>query len=281
MHSHRHTQSHAVNTQHLVVHALLPSLISLMVAVDVKRHVYLLTLHALLPSLISLMVSADVKRHVYLLTLHALLPSLISLMVSVDVKRHVYLLTLHALLPSLISLMVSADVKRHVYLLTLHALLPSLISLMVSVDVKRHVYLLTLHAQSQWTGVGRGRGSAGAAWGLGGAHAGSSPQQGKGLFSYWQHSAQTLSRCWCSLCAHSHAPTSVPTPTMPALTQQHCLHARDCNTHWTRTSGRNMAAQKPEELKWSRVHFVSEEKEKALQKNMVSGGGGGVLPQKE
>ena len=200
MHSHRHTQSHAVNTQHLVVHALLPPLISLMVAVDVKRHVYLLTLHALLPSLISLM---------------------------------------------------------------------------VSVDVKRHVYLLTLHAQSQWTGVGRGRGSAGAAWGLGGAHAGSSPQQGKGLFSYWQHSAQTLSRCWCSLCAHSHAPTSVPTPTMPALTQQHCLHARDCNTHWTRTSGRNMAAQKPEELKWSRVHFVSEEKEKALQKNMVGGGGGG------
>ena len=56
------------------------------------------------PSLISLMVSVDVKHRVYLLT--PLLPptpfslSLISLMVSVDVKHHVYLLTPH--LPSLL-----------------------------------------------------------------------------------------------------------------------------------------------------------------------------------
>ena len=63
------------------------------------------------PSLISPMVSVDVKHHVYLLTLYL---SLISLMVSVDVKHHVYLLTLY---PSLISLMVSVDVKHHVYLL--------------------------------------------------------------------------------------------------------------------------------------------------------------------
>ena len=64
------------------------------------------------PSLISLMVSVDVKHHVYLLTIppppyppsppppppihtpfHSFSPSLISLMVSVDVKHHVYLLT--------------------------------------------------------------------------------------------------------------------------------------------------------------------------------------------
>ena len=43
------------------------------------------------PSLISLIVSVDVKLHAYLL--HRMVyPSLISLMVSVDVKLHVYLL---------------------------------------------------------------------------------------------------------------------------------------------------------------------------------------------
>ena len=44
------------------------------------------------PSLISLMVSVDVKHHVYLLTTSIppspLSPSLINLMVSVDVKHH-------------------------------------------------------------------------------------------------------------------------------------------------------------------------------------------------
>ena len=67
------------------------------------------------PSLISLMVSVDVKLHVYLL--HRMVyPSLISLMVSVEVKLHVYLL--HRMVyPSLISLMVSVEVKLHVYLL--------------------------------------------------------------------------------------------------------------------------------------------------------------------
>ena len=49
------------------------------------------------PSLISVMVSVDVKHHVYLLTTSILpspiSPSLINLMVSVDVKHHVYLLT--------------------------------------------------------------------------------------------------------------------------------------------------------------------------------------------
>ena len=47
-------------------------------------------------SLISLVVSVDVKHHVYLLTTSIppapFSPSLISLMVSVDVKHHVYLL---------------------------------------------------------------------------------------------------------------------------------------------------------------------------------------------
>ena len=43
------------------------------------------------PSLISLMVSVDVKHYAYLLTERN--SSLISLMVSVDVKHHVYLLT--------------------------------------------------------------------------------------------------------------------------------------------------------------------------------------------
>ena len=52
------------------------------------------------PSLISLMVSVDVKHHVYLLIYSSITPpppmsppfspSLISLMVSVDVKHHVY-----------------------------------------------------------------------------------------------------------------------------------------------------------------------------------------------
>ena len=68
------------------------------------------------PSLISLMVSVDVKHHVYL-HLHTpppppFSPSLISLMVSMDVKHHVYL-HLHTpsplpptFSPSLISLMV-------------------------------------------------------------------------------------------------------------------------------------------------------------------------------
>ena len=49
------------------------------------------------PSLISLVVSVDVRHHVYLLTyilaLPPFSPSLISLVVSVDVKHHVYLLT--------------------------------------------------------------------------------------------------------------------------------------------------------------------------------------------
>ena len=78
------------------------------------------------PSLISLMVSVDAKHHVYLLThpytLPSFSPSLISLMVSVDAKHHVYLLThpytLPSFSPSLISLMVSVDAKHHVYLLT-------------------------------------------------------------------------------------------------------------------------------------------------------------------
>ena len=131
-----------------------PSLISLMVSVDVKHHVYLLTTSIppspLSPSLINLMVSVDVKHHVYLLTTSIppspLSPSLINLMISVDVKHHVYLLTASIppspLSPSLINLMVSVDVKHHVYLLTTSIppspLSPSLINLMVSVDVKHH-----------------------------------------------------------------------------------------------------------------------------------------------
>ena len=47
-----------------------------------------------LPSLISLMVSVDVKHHVYLLAPPPPPPAIIILMVSVDVKHYVYLLTL-------------------------------------------------------------------------------------------------------------------------------------------------------------------------------------------
>ena len=63
-----------------------------MVSVDVKHHAYLLTyLRTTVPSLISLMVSVDVtKHHAYLRTT---VPSLINHMVTVDVKHHAYLLT--------------------------------------------------------------------------------------------------------------------------------------------------------------------------------------------
>ena len=53
---------------------------------------YNLPLPHLRPSLISLIVSVNVKHHVYLKFSH-LRPSIISLMVFVDVQHHVYLLT--------------------------------------------------------------------------------------------------------------------------------------------------------------------------------------------
>ena len=76
-------------------------------------------------SLIILMVSVNVKHPVYLLTPpYTPFPpptSLISLLVSVDFKHHVHVPTppYTPFFPSLISLMVSVDVKRHVYLLCL------------------------------------------------------------------------------------------------------------------------------------------------------------------
>ena len=63
-----------------------------------------------LSSLISRLVSVDVKHHVYLLFDE--LPSLINRVVSVDVKHHVSLLFEES--PSLLSRIVSADVKYHV-----------------------------------------------------------------------------------------------------------------------------------------------------------------------
>ena len=112
------------------------------------------------PSLISLMVSVDVKHHVYLLTY--LLPPSLSPPTSIPPPPPS---------PSLISLMVSVDVKHHVYLLTyllppslspphLHTTFPSfsppLINLMVSVDVKHHIYLLTYCGAAGQASAGTG-----------------------------------------------------------------------------------------------------------------------------
>ena len=91
-----------------------------------KKSYSFIPLPFLSPSLISRMVSVEVKNHVYLLQIHTPpSPSLISRMDSVDVKHYVYLLHIYIpppppRSPSLISRMVSVDIKHHVYISHLH-----------------------------------------------------------------------------------------------------------------------------------------------------------------
>ena len=90
------------------------------------------------PSLVSLMVSVDVKHHVYLLNLHSPVTNK-PYGFCLDVKHHVYLLNLHSPVPNK-PYGFCLDVKHHVYLLNLHSPVPNK-PYGFCLDVKHHKFL--------------------------------------------------------------------------------------------------------------------------------------------